>query len=318
EKVSSSANWSSILRHKFTNADKTFGLGGIHTSSGNMSSWGMFNWNNSDTVNQSPAFFGWAGSTDQLRASSLEGIGNTVMYSGNQGYIYQSNILITDLVTNSQLSGYVQQSALNTQLANYVTLGSVQTITATKTFTQAPIVPNGTLNGHTVNLGQLNTILNAYALVSAIPTNNNQLTNGAGYITASALSGYATQTWVNSQNFATQSQIITPNNGSFVVQGVGALTGAGSTSADAATNSIATLDLTTSTKSQINQGVNANNRTEEFWKDSKPYSFIGMTGSGVADEVRDNWHSTVNTYSAASNSTIQIPNHTVHGARLVI
>ena len=39
--------------------------------------------------------------------------------------------------------------------------------------------------------------LSIYALASAIPTNNNQLTNGAGYITASALNGYATQTFVN-------------------------------------------------------------------------------------------------------------------------
>lgn len=39
--------------------------------------------------------------------------------------------------------------------------------------------------------------LSVYALASAIPTNNNQLTNGAGYITASALNGYATQTFVN-------------------------------------------------------------------------------------------------------------------------
>ena len=34
------------------------------------------------------------------------------------------------------------------------------------------------------------------ALKSAIPTNTNQLTNGAGFITSSALSGYATETWV--------------------------------------------------------------------------------------------------------------------------
>lgn len=36
-----------------------------------------------------------------------------------------------------------------------------------------------------------------YALKTSIPTNNNQLTNGAGYITSSALNGYATQTFVN-------------------------------------------------------------------------------------------------------------------------
>ena len=39
--------------------------------------------------------------------------------------------------------------------------------------------------------------LSEYALATAIPTNNNQLTNGAGYITSSALNGYATQSWVN-------------------------------------------------------------------------------------------------------------------------
>lgn len=39
--------------------------------------------------------------------------------------------------------------------------------------------------------------LSMYALASAIPTNNNQLTNGAGYITSSALNGYATETFVN-------------------------------------------------------------------------------------------------------------------------
>src|SRR5690606_12088698 len=127
---------------------------------------------NSDTVNQSPAFFGWAGSTDQLRASSLEGIGNTVMYSGNQGYIYQSNILITDLVTNSQLSGYVQQSALNTQLANYVTLGSVQTITATKTFTVSPVVPNATLAGHAVNYSQMQTYVAGQIANIPVSTSN--------------------------------------------------------------------------------------------------------------------------------------------------
>ena len=42
----------------------------------------------------------------------------------------------------------------------------------------------------------ISTALTPYALTSAIPTNNNQLTNGAGYITSSALTGYATEQWV--------------------------------------------------------------------------------------------------------------------------
>ncbi len=40
-----------------------------------------------------------------------------------------------------------------------------------------------------------------------IPTNNNQLTNGAGYITSSALNGYATQTWVGQQGYLTSTAL---------------------------------------------------------------------------------------------------------------
>lgn len=49
----------------------------------------------------------------------------------------------------------------------------------------------------------LTTALSGYALASAIPTNNNQLTNGAGYITSSSLSGYATQSWVEGKGYIT-------------------------------------------------------------------------------------------------------------------
>lgn len=48
----------------------------------------------------------------------------------------------------------------------------------------------------------ISTALTPYALTAAIPTNNNQLTNGAGYITASALDGYATQSWVGDNYLA--------------------------------------------------------------------------------------------------------------------
>jgi len=43
--------------------------------------------------------------------------------------------------------------------------------------------------------------LTGYALSTAIPTNNNQLTNGAGYITNSALSGLATETYVTTRGY---------------------------------------------------------------------------------------------------------------------
>lgn len=46
-----------------------------------------------------------------------------------------------------------------------------------------------------------------YALTAQIPTNNNQLSNGAGYITSSALNGYATQLWVTTQGYSTPSSV---------------------------------------------------------------------------------------------------------------
>ena len=48
----------------------------------------------------------------------------------------------------------------------------------------------------------ISTALTPYALTAAIPTNNNQLTNGAGYITAAALNGYATEQWVGDNYLA--------------------------------------------------------------------------------------------------------------------
>ena len=42
---------------------------------------------------------------------------------------------------------------------------------------------------------------NGAAATVNIPTNTSHLTNDSGFITSSALNGYATQTWVNSQNF---------------------------------------------------------------------------------------------------------------------
>lgn len=46
------------------------------------------------------------------------------------------------------------------------------------------------------------------ALTSDIPTNNNQLTNGAGYITSSALSGYATESYVQGYHDSTKQNVI--------------------------------------------------------------------------------------------------------------
>lgn len=49
--------------------------------------------------------------------------------------------------------------------------------------------------------------LSNYALSSSVPTDTSDLTNNAGFITSSALSGYATETWVGNQGFLTSADI---------------------------------------------------------------------------------------------------------------
>jgi hypothetical protein len=58
-------------------------------------------------------------------------------------------------LTSANLNGYVTQSSLNNQLGNYATLNGVQTFNNTNTFNQSPVIPNGTLGNHAVNLNQL-------------------------------------------------------------------------------------------------------------------------------------------------------------------
>ena len=58
-----------------------------------------------------------------------------------------------NLVLNS--GSFVTQSALNAQLGSYATLNGVQTFANTNTFLQSPVIPNGTIGVHAVNLNQL-------------------------------------------------------------------------------------------------------------------------------------------------------------------
>lgn len=67
---------------------------------------------------------------------------------------------------------YVLQSSLNTQLNNYATKAGTQTFTGQNTFTQAIYTPAATLNGHAVNLGQLNNILSGYATIENVAYHN--------------------------------------------------------------------------------------------------------------------------------------------------
>lgn len=104
-------------------------------------------------------------------------------------------------------------------------------------FTDNLIVPNATAPNHAVAFGQLAN----YALTSQIPTNNNQLANGAGYITAASLptvNNATLQFLINTAHFST---------------------GAFSFTANQATNVSSTLALSTTIVNRIDLGVSAYN-----------------------------------------------------------
>src|SRR5690606_36475159 len=115
---------------------------------------------------------------------------------------------------------------------NYGTLAGTQTWTGQNTYTQALYIPAGTLAGHAVNLGQMQSYV-----------------TGMGYTTLSAV-----QSWVNSQNFATAASI---GNGTIIVQGVGNLTGVVTFQLNQSGNAIGSFDLTPATKNDIQKGVDA-------------------------------------------------------------
>jgi hypothetical protein len=174
--------WQSNLNVITTNTNQT-GLSGSKTTSGIWS----FNSNNAvplrvendNTSNISIRYglgdtYWYAG----LANSNVYAIGNTnsllssisnrLFWIDNNGRVFSRNGFSKVGSTDDDVllggGGHIPVSdfALAGSLDNYVTVNSSQNITAPKTFTVAPIVPSGMLNGHTVNLGQLNTILDDY------------------------------------------------------------------------------------------------------------------------------------------------------------
>lgn len=154
---------------------------------------------------------------------------------------------ITDAYTKIDVDKLLEDNAtktwVNASLVNYATVNSVTTIKNTLTGQIGTVSTNLSTLQTTVS-NQAKTILaneqgleelrtTVGDLGDAIPTNNNQLDNGAGYITSAALApyalrseipslvGYATQSWVG-DNFLSKSggkltgQLIVKDSGSSI------------------------------------------------------------------------------------------------------
>ncbi len=120
---------------------------------------------------------------------------------------------------NFNSSQYVLQSSLNSQLGNYATLNGVQTFTNTNTFLQSPVIPNGTLGTHAVNVNQLSTKANGQENATAVGFSSGNIPTTDGnsfpymYHNSGLYVALATQSYVQS-NF-----LNTPNGTSVIISG---------------------------------------------------------------------------------------------------
>lgn len=126
---------------------------------------------------------------------------------------------LTKLLTSADLSSYATQSWVNSQgflktapsitisnsgSGNAVTAISASGHTLTVTKGATYLTSHQTIYNLTFQAGTFAAKTfdpNGAAATVNIPTNTSHLTNDSGFITSSALNGYATQAWVNSQNF---------------------------------------------------------------------------------------------------------------------
>lgn len=127
--------------------------------------------------------------------------GETLAVKSDGAYYGVNTSSLRKLLTETDITGYATQSWVNNQ--GYLT--SHQTIYnltfQAGTFAAKTFDPNGA--AATVN----------------IPTNTSHLTNDSGFITSSALSGYATQEWVNGQGFLTSDSLLdkfVPTTGGYI------------------------------------------------------------------------------------------------------
>lgn len=98
--------------------------------------------------------------------------------------------------------------------------GYITGITSSDVITALGYTPYNSTNPNGYQANKIETIkvngttqtITSKAVDISVPTNNNQLTNGAGYITSSALSGYATETYVDTELASKQDTLVSGTN----------------------------------------------------------------------------------------------------------
>ena len=158
--------------------------------------------------------------------------GTVVLDAEDVGALPDTTVIPTDtadltngagFITSSALSGYATETWVGQQ-------GYLTGITSSDVTTALGYTPYNSTNPSGYQANVIETVkVNGTALTPSskavditVPTNNNQLTNGAGYITSSALSGYQTTitggaTTITSSNLTTSRALISNSSGKVAV-----------------------------------------------------------------------------------------------------
>lgn len=157
---------------------------------------------------------------------------------------------------------------------------------ATQNWVSNNFASNTSLNNKAnVDGSNLTNIANWRAVLS-VPTNNNQLANGANYITSAALAGYALISQIPTDNaqlsngagYITAASLPTVNNGALTFSiSADFAAGAFSFSANQAGNTNSTLSLSAAIKSDIALGVSAYNSLVNYLPIGKTITINGIT-----------------------------------------
>ena len=161
--------------------------------------------------------------------------GTVVLDAEDVGALPDTTVIPTDtsdltngagFITSSALSGYATETWVGQQ-------GYLTGITSSDVTTALGYTPYNSTNPSGYQANVIETVkVNGTALTPSskavnitVPTNNNQLTNGAGYITSSALSGYKTTitggaTTITSSNLTASRALISNSSGKVAVSDV--------------------------------------------------------------------------------------------------
>jgi len=156
---------------------------------------------------------------DNYKSIIARSVGSSEIYIGNQGDVLKLAGRLPHLkYNNADVALLADVPTVNNSTITFTQGGVTKgTITLNQSSNQTIALDAGGSGGGAVDSvnGQTGTVVltasdvGALPSTTVIPTKTSDLTNDSGFITNSALSGYATETWVGQQGFITSADLPT-------------------------------------------------------------------------------------------------------------